>query len=177
MRSLLRIKGKSFGPAGLALAAHREESCGAPLRMTDWLTWRCLDWDPGKPEAGGGVFGVDIATGKTAWSTPAPKPACLGTPGCSAAQPSPVSAIPGVVFAGSLDGHLRAYDSTIGGIIWDFDTLQQFPDREWDPGATAGRSTAADRSSPEECSFAIPVMPAFPSCPETFCSAFGVEDK
>jgi len=84
------------------------------------------DWDPGKPEAGGGVFGVEIATGKTAWSTPAPKPACLGTPGCSAAQPSPVSAIPGVVFAGSLDGHLRAYDNTAGGIIWDFDTLQQF---------------------------------------------------
>lgn len=85
------------------------------------------DWDPGKAEAGGGVFGVEIATGKTAWSTPAPKPACLGTPGCSAAQPSPVSAIPGVVFAGSLDGHLRAYDSAAGGIVWDFDTLQQFP--------------------------------------------------
>jgi polyvinyl alcohol dehydrogenase (cytochrome) len=84
------------------------------------------DWDPGKPEAGGGVFAVEMATGKTAWSTPAPKPACLGTPGCSAAQPSPVSAIPGVVFAGSLDGHLRAYDSAAGGIIWDFDTLQQF---------------------------------------------------
>ncbi len=84
------------------------------------------DWDPGNPEAGGGVFGVEIGTGKTKWSTPAPKPACLGTPGCSAAQPSPVSAIPGVVFAGSLDGHLRAYDNTAGGIIWDFDTLQQF---------------------------------------------------
>jgi polyvinyl alcohol dehydrogenase (cytochrome) len=85
------------------------------------------DWDPGNPEAGGGVFGIDISTGKTKWSTPAPKPACLGTPGCSAAQPSPVSAIPGVVFAGSLDGHVRAYDSAIGGIIWDFDTLRQFP--------------------------------------------------
>ncbi len=85
------------------------------------------DWDPGNPEAGGGVFGVDISTGKTKWSTPAPKPACLGTPGCSAAQPGPVSAIPGVVFAGSLDGHLRAYDGAIGGIIWDFDTLHLFP--------------------------------------------------
>jgi len=94
----------------------------------DRFTYVALsDWDPGKAEAGGGVFGVEIATGKTAWSTPAPKPACLGTPGCSAAQPSPVSAIPGVVFAGSLDGHLRAYDSAAGGIVWDFDTLQQFP--------------------------------------------------
>ncbi len=85
------------------------------------------DWDPGKPEAGGGMFAVEIATGKQVWSTPAPKPACLGTPGCSAAQPAPVSAIPGVVFAGSLDGHLRAYDSRAGGVIWDFDTLREFP--------------------------------------------------
>jgi polyvinyl alcohol dehydrogenase (cytochrome) len=83
------------------------------------------DWDPGKPEAGGGVFGVEIATGKKVWSAPAPKPACLGTPGCSAAQPSPVSAMPGVVFGGSLDGHLRAYDSKGGDVVWDFDTLQQ----------------------------------------------------
>jgi polyvinyl alcohol dehydrogenase (cytochrome) len=85
------------------------------------------DWDPGKPEAGGGMFAVEIATGKQVWSTPAPKPACLGTPGCSAAQPAPVSAIPGVVFTGSLDGHLRAYDSRTGGVIWDFDTLREFP--------------------------------------------------
>jgi polyvinyl alcohol dehydrogenase (cytochrome) len=34
---------------------------------------------------------------------------------------------PELFFAGSLDGHLRAYDSAIGGIIWDFDTLRQFP--------------------------------------------------
>jgi polyvinyl alcohol dehydrogenase (cytochrome) len=93
----------------------------------DRLTYVALaDWNPGNPGAGSGVFGVEISTGKTKWSTPAPKPACLGTPGNSAGQPSPVSAIPGVVFAGSLDGHLRAYDSTAVDIIWDFDTLQQF---------------------------------------------------
>ncbi len=85
------------------------------------------DWDPGKPEAGGGMVAIDIASGKQAWSTPAAKPACLGTPGCSAAQPAPVSAIPGVVFAGSLDGHLRAYDSQSGAPIWDFDTRRDFP--------------------------------------------------
>jgi len=85
------------------------------------------DWDPGKPEAGGGMFAIEIPTGKKVWSTPAPKPACLGTPGCSAAQPAPVSAIPGVVFAGSLDGHLRAYLSRTGSLIWDFDTLREFP--------------------------------------------------
>ncbi len=85
------------------------------------------DWDPGKPEAGGGVIALDLASSKNRWSTPAPKPACIGTAGCSAAQPAPVAAMPGVVFAGSLDGHLRAYDSKNGQMIWDFDALQEFP--------------------------------------------------
>jgi polyvinyl alcohol dehydrogenase (cytochrome) len=80
------------------------------------------DWDPGKPEAGGGVAAIEIGTGKKLWSVAAPKPACLGTPGCSAAQPAPVTLIPGVLFAGSLDGHLRAYDIKNGATIWDFDT-------------------------------------------------------
>jgi polyvinyl alcohol dehydrogenase (cytochrome) len=84
------------------------------------------DWDPGKPEAGGGMFAIEIGTGRQAWSTPAPKPACLGTQGCSAAQAAPVSAIPGVVFSGSMDGRLRAYDAKSGAIIWDFDTLRDF---------------------------------------------------
>jgi len=34
--------------------------------------------------------------------------------------------IPGVVFVGSLDGHLRAYDTANGRVIWDFDTLHEF---------------------------------------------------
>jgi len=84
------------------------------------------DWNPGKPEAGGGVVAVEVASGKILWTTPAPKPACLGTTGCSAAQPGATSLIPGAVFAGSLDGHLRGYDTASGKIIWDFDTLQDF---------------------------------------------------
>jgi polyvinyl alcohol dehydrogenase (cytochrome) len=47
-------------------------------------------------------------------------------PGCSAAQPAPVSVIPGVAFLGSWDGHLRAYETRTGAIIWDFDTARDF---------------------------------------------------
>lgn len=85
------------------------------------------DWDPGKPEAGGGVAAIEIAAGKKLWSVPAAKPACVGTAGCSAAQPAPVTLIAGVLFAGSLDGHVRAYDARNGVTIWDFDTLKEFP--------------------------------------------------
>jgi len=34
--------------------------------------------------------------------------------------------IEGAVFAGSDDGHLRAYDTTGGRILWDFDTDRDF---------------------------------------------------
>jgi polyvinyl alcohol dehydrogenase (cytochrome) len=37
-----------------------------------------------------------------------------------------VSAIPGAVFSGSLDGHLRAFSSEDGRILWDFDTIRDF---------------------------------------------------
>jgi polyvinyl alcohol dehydrogenase (cytochrome) len=84
------------------------------------------DWNPGKADAGGGLSAVQMATGEKLWNTPAPKPACMGTPGCSAAQPAPPAAIPGVVFLGSMDGHMRAYDAKDGRIIWDFDTLRDF---------------------------------------------------
>lgn len=84
------------------------------------------DWNPGKPEAGGGMIALKLATGEMLWSTGAPKPACVGTEGCSAAQAAPVTAIPGVVFSGSMDGHLRAFDAVKGGIIWDFDSLKDF---------------------------------------------------
>jgi len=84
------------------------------------------DYTAGKPEAGGGLIAMQLATGEKLWLAPAPKPTCLGVPGCSAAQPAPVTAIPGVAFLGSWDGHLRAYETKKGAIIWDISTAQDF---------------------------------------------------
>jgi polyvinyl alcohol dehydrogenase (cytochrome) len=84
------------------------------------------DWQEGKAEAGGGLFALSIPTGKIIWHTPPPKPPCVSIPGCSASVMSPVTVLPGVVFSASNDGHLRAYDSQSGVIIWDFDSLQDF---------------------------------------------------
>ena len=33
---------------------------------------------------------------------------------------------PGVVFAGSVDGYVRAYDSSSGNVLWRFNTARQF---------------------------------------------------
>ncbi|HEY6904338.1 MAG TPA: PQQ-binding-like beta-propeller repeat protein [Candidatus Acidoferrales bacterium] len=81
----------------------------------------------GAPPPPGGLAAINIRTGKLVWKTMPPKPACLGQSGCSAGQLAAVTAIPGVVFSGSMDGHLRAYSAKDGKIIWDFDTLPDFP--------------------------------------------------
>ena len=84
------------------------------------------DFAADRPEAGGGLVALRMTTGEKLWMTPAPKPECISTPGCSAAQPAPVSVIPGVAFLGSWDGHIRAYETKSGKIIWDFNTVRDF---------------------------------------------------
>jgi polyvinyl alcohol dehydrogenase (cytochrome) len=76
------------------------------------------------PKAGGGLFAFNMATGKQVWHTP--PPGCTDRPGCSPAQSAAVTAIPGVVFSGSLDGHLRAYATGSGRIVWDIDTAREY---------------------------------------------------
>ena len=34
--------------------------------------------------------------------------------------------IPGAVFSGSLDGHLRAYSTSTGEVLWDVDTVRDY---------------------------------------------------
>ena len=34
--------------------------------------------------------------------------------------------MPGVVFAGSNDGHVRALDASNGSVMWDFNTMREF---------------------------------------------------
>jgi polyvinyl alcohol dehydrogenase (cytochrome) len=74
-----------------------------------------------------GLAALDAATGKPLWWTPAPPPHCAwGPDDCRGALSQAVSAIPGFVFAGSQDGHLRAYEARTGRIVWDFDTAGSF---------------------------------------------------
>jgi polyvinyl alcohol dehydrogenase (cytochrome) len=72
------------------------------------------------PNQGGGMFALKLATGERVWYTP--PASCGGRPRCSPAQSAAVTAIPGVAFSGSMDGHLRAYATSDGKVVWDFDT-------------------------------------------------------
>jgi polyvinyl alcohol dehydrogenase (cytochrome) len=75
------------------------------------------------PKVGGGLFALELDTGAIVWHTP--HPGC-DRPGCSPAQSAAVSMIPGVVFSGGVDGHLRAYSAKDGRIIWDVDTMREY---------------------------------------------------
>ncbi len=78
------------------------------------------------PKAGGGLTALRIATGEKVWFSPPIVCGPSAKPGCSPAQSQAVTAIPGVVFSGSLDGHLRAYSAEEGKILWDFDTVRDY---------------------------------------------------
>jgi polyvinyl alcohol dehydrogenase (cytochrome) len=107
---------------------------GGPLGGIQWggtadrkyAYYPLSDWDDRDPQAGGGLFALKPETGEQAWFAGPPLPACLGQFGCSAAMMAPPTATQGVVFSGSLDGHLRAYDARDGRVIWDFDTARDF---------------------------------------------------
>jgi polyvinyl alcohol dehydrogenase (cytochrome) len=76
------------------------------------------------PEAGGGMFALRLDNGQRVWHTPPAR--CGNRERCSPAQSAAVSAIPGAVFSGSVDGHLRAYSAAHGAVLWDFDTVRTY---------------------------------------------------
>jgi polyvinyl alcohol dehydrogenase (cytochrome) len=76
--------------------------------------------------AGGSLTALDMKTGVIRWNTAAPQPACSWGENCWHAQAQAVTVMPGTAFSGSMDGHLRAYSTIDGKIIWDFDTAKAF---------------------------------------------------
>jgi polyvinyl alcohol dehydrogenase (cytochrome) len=75
--------------------------------------------------AGGGLTALDLGSGRARW-TAAPVLACGERKRCSPAQSAAVTVTDGVVFSPSVDGHLRAYSTTTGKVIWDFDAVREF---------------------------------------------------
>ena len=77
------------------------------------------------PNIGGGMAALELGSGKVLWKTKSP--GCGSRKPCSPAQTAAVTVIPGVVFSGSIDGHLRAYSTQDGKTLWDYDSVQEYP--------------------------------------------------
>jgi polyvinyl alcohol dehydrogenase (cytochrome) len=77
--------------------------------------------------ASGSLTALDMTTGAARWHTASPEPPCAWTDrNCAHAQAQAVTVMPGSAFSGSMDGHLRAYSTIDGKILWDFDTAKEF---------------------------------------------------
>ncbi len=71
-----------------------------------------------------GIFALDLITGKLVWNEPAP--ACPDKKNCFPFNSAAPAVTPGIVFAGSLDGHIRAYSAKNGKILWDYNTARDY---------------------------------------------------
>jgi polyvinyl alcohol dehydrogenase (cytochrome) len=129
---------------------------------------RTYELDPNK---GGGLFAFRIDNGERIWQTP--PPGCGERRQCSPAQSAAVTAIPGVVWSGAEDGHLRAYSTANGKIIWDYDTAREYQTVNGVPG----RGGAIDVAGPVVAGgmlFAVSGYPARGGLPGNVLLAFEV---
>ena len=70
-----------------------------------------------------GIFAVDAATGAEIWARPADDVCLADNPFCDPGISAAVTAIPGAVIAGHMDGRLRIYAAADGEVLWEYDTL------------------------------------------------------
>lgn len=78
--------------------------------------------DQGAP----GMHMIDARTGKLVWSG-AFFDECNGRNACEPGISAASTAIPGAVIAGHIDGWLRAYDGKTGDVLWQTDTVREYP--------------------------------------------------
>jgi polyvinyl alcohol dehydrogenase (cytochrome) len=123
---------------------------------------------------GGGLTALRVADGTQVWHTPGH--ACdPPKPGCSPAQSGAVTAIPGVVFSGSLDGHVRGYSTEDGQVLWDFDTAKDYTT----VNGVAAKGGSLDGAGPVIVGGMIYVNSGYPrngGMPGNVLLAFGPED-
>jgi polyvinyl alcohol dehydrogenase (cytochrome) len=77
-------------------------------------------------EARPGLYALDLIDGKFLWSQPADD-VCRGREFCEPGISAAIGAVPGAVLAGHMDGRVRAYDSSTGRVIWEYDTTNEVP--------------------------------------------------
>jgi len=96
---------------------------------------------PAKP----GLWALDLATGKIVWEKLGIRVTCSSPGRCTPSHSAAVTAIPGAVFSGTLDAHLRAYDANTGAVLWDFDAGKPVDTVNGQKGAIGG---AIDATGP-----------------------------
>jgi polyvinyl alcohol dehydrogenase (cytochrome) len=127
------------------------------------------------PRVGGGLTALRLRNGAKVWVAPN-HPCDPPRPGCSPSQSAALTAIPGVVFSGSLDGHLRAYSAKNGKVLWDFDTAKEYTT----VNGVSGKGGSLDGAGPVIVDGILYVnsgYPRFGGMPGNVLLAFSAEDQ
>ena len=82
------------------------------------------DFVADNPAASGGMTTLDLRTGRVVWNVPGA--GCAGKTPCKPSQAAAVTLIPGAAFSGTMDGRLRAYSTSDGKVLWEYDSAREF---------------------------------------------------
>lgn len=111
----------------------------APINdMNDTRNGDMLDPEAARP----GVHALNAANGEVLWSHVQSDVCPEDNEFCDPGVSAPVSAVEGAVFAGHLDGFVRAYSSDDGSILWEYDTNQSVTGVNGIPAKGGGMSGA-----------------------------------
>ncbi|ADB38997.1 PQQ-binding-like beta-propeller repeat protein [Spirosoma linguale] len=75
-------------------------------------------------KASPGLYALDLANGQVVWNESTPS--CGEDKSCIQANSAAPLVVPGLVFAGTLAGAIRAHDARTGKVLWSFDTARDF---------------------------------------------------
>ena len=124
---------------------------------------------------GGGLTALDVLTGRKVWFAPS-TPCKPPREGCSPAQPGAVTAIDGAVFSGAMDGHIRAFSTLDGKLLWDFDTERKF-DTVNGQAAQGGSLDGAGAVVADGMVYVNSGYPRLGGAPGNVLLAFGIDSK
>ncbi|HXC60337.1 MAG TPA: PQQ-binding-like beta-propeller repeat protein [Steroidobacteraceae bacterium] len=127
------------------------------------------------PVKGGGLTALNVLTGAKAWFAPS-TPCAPVREGCSPAQPGSVTVIPGAVFSGAMDGHIRAFSTTDGKLLWDFNTQRSFDTVNGQP-AQGGSLDGAGAVVVDGMVYVNSGYPRLGGAPGNVLLAFGLDSK
>ena len=87
-----------------------------------------------------------------------------------------MTAIPGAVFSGSLDGHIRAFSSADGKLLWDYNTEHDYQAVNDAPGH-GGAVNGAGPVIAGGMVFVLSGYDTFGEAPGNMLLAFGVDGR
>ena len=93
-----------------------------------------LSHPSGTEQPATGVYALDLGAGEVIWRAVSDPAVCEGKPGCQPFFSAAATAIEGAVLAGSLDGHMRAWSTEDGTLLWEVDTAREFETVNGVPG-------------------------------------------